>query len=913
MATTIAITIILSVAILTTTSNEPWDKYRLPDTLKPSKYNVTLWPRLEKDDHGMYVFTGHSTVDFECVKETDMILIHSNKLNLTKFNGHHATLTRLDGAAAPAIKTTWLQETTHYLVIQLNGKLVQGNFYQLNTRFQGELADDMTGFYRSHYTEGAETKVLATTQMEPTDARKAFPCFDEPALKAVFHMTLIHNRNTVALANGMETETVNTTMEGVEVSITTFEPTPIMSTYLVVLVVCEFDYIRSPEGGKVLVRVWAGRQAIAEGQGDFALEKAGSFLEFFERYLNVTYRLKKLDHIALPDLGPLAMENWGMITYTEKDLLCHQNQTEEERHSVAKLIAHEVAHMWFGNLVTMKWWNDLWLNEGFATYFSCLGFAALEPDGKLTNQRVWNSIWGAFSVDAVAHSHPLSFTEESMNTPAEINKIFDSITYNKGASVLRMLSEFLTEPVFSKGLSNYLNEFAYKNTVSTDLWKHLQAEVDRTPTLQLPDTIEVIMNRWILQMGFPVITIDTTTGTIRQKHFLTGLESVVDRPSIYNYEWFVPVTWTKHGAPQDRKWLLSQSDVHKPTKTAEWMLANLNMVGFYRVNYDQGNWERLSAQLIRDHKAIPPLNRAQIVDDVFSFAKENIIDMVLALKTTRYLSKETEYTPWVLAHNHLRHYLKKFRHTKVYGAMQRYLRKQVEPLFLHFKNITANWTKIRDGRYDRFHMTAFTFACETGVDSCMDLSRDWFNSWMNNPQDNVILPNLRHTVYCCAVATGGVQEWDFVWQMFKNATDDARHLHYALSCTKDPQLLKRSLQYLLDPTMGHNISFERRIMETADLDNLQPLVWNYIRDNWSVLNDDHNSEFLPKLITVVTERLSTEFDLKQLVDFKAAHTATGSVAKALDQAIERTKANVKWTEENQERLFQWLTSAARQQ
>ena len=158
IVTIIAITIILSVAILNTTSNEPWDKYRLPDTLKPSKYNVTLWPRLEKDDHGIYIFTGHSTVDFECVKETDMILIHSNKLNLNKFNGHHATLTRLDGAAAPAIKTTWLQETTQYLVIQLNGKLVPGKSYKLYTRFQGELADDMTGFYRSHYTEGAETK-----------------------------------------------------------------------------------------------------------------------------------------------------------------------------------------------------------------------------------------------------------------------------------------------------------------------------------------------------------------------------------------------------------------------------------------------------------------------------------------------------------------------------------------------------------------------------------------------------------------------------------------------------------------------------------------------------------------------------------------------------------------------------------
>ncbi|XP_076148811.1 aminopeptidase Ey-like [Alosa pseudoharengus] len=293
-ATAVATIITLSVLYaLHEAPNRPWDQYRLPDTLKPRKYNVTMWPRLTKNEHSLYVFTGHSTVDFECVKDTDLILIHSSKLNLTKSSRHHATLTGLGGAVAPTIKTTWLQVTTEYLVIQLNSELEPGKSYQLYTSFTGELADDLEGFYRSEYYEGSELKVLATTQMEATDARKAFPCFDEPALKAIFYLTLIHNRNTVALSNSMEIGSVNTTMDGVEVSVTTFEPTPIMSTYLLAFVVCEYDSIRTPARAKVLLRVWARRQAIAEGQGDYALEKAASLLEYLERYYNVTNPLKK--------------------------------------------------------------------------------------------------------------------------------------------------------------------------------------------------------------------------------------------------------------------------------------------------------------------------------------------------------------------------------------------------------------------------------------------------------------------------------------------------------------------------------------------------------------------------------------------------------------------------------------------
>ncbi|XP_045079322.1 aminopeptidase N-like [Coregonus clupeaformis] len=234
----------------TAPSNEPWDKYRLPDTLKPDHYNLTLWPRLTVNAQGLYIFTGKSYVVFQRVKETDLILIHSNKLNYTKWDDDHlAKLTALCSTPAPAIKASWLKVTTQFLVLQLHGKLTVGEYYKLDTVFVGELADDMGGFYRSVYMEDGEQKVVATTQMQPTDARKAFPCFDEPAMKAIFHITLLHPPDTVALSNGMEHASAPVTEVGPEVAgnvwRTSFDETKKMSTYLLAFIVSDYAYINS--------------------------------------------------------------------------------------------------------------------------------------------------------------------------------------------------------------------------------------------------------------------------------------------------------------------------------------------------------------------------------------------------------------------------------------------------------------------------------------------------------------------------------------------------------------------------------------------------------------------------------------------------------------------------------------------
>uniref|UniRef100_A0A8C2K7L6 Aminopeptidase n=1 Tax=Cyprinus carpio TaxID=7962 RepID=A0A8C2K7L6_CYPCA len=864
------------------TSNEPWDKYRLPDTLSPQYYNVTLWPRLVKNANGMYIFTGISGVMFTCEKKTDLILIHSNKLNLTVFKGHHAKLTGLSGVTAPAIKTTWFQSETQYLVIQLEGKLKPGKDYWLYTEFTGELADDLEGFYRSEYMENGEKKIIAITQMQATYARKAFPCFDEPGMKAVFHITLIHDRGTTALSNRPHNCLTEPTI---------FGPTKRMSTYLIAFVVSDFTYIDAKDKKGVLVRIWARKKAIEDRQGDYALNITQPILEFFEKYYNTSYPLSKSDQIALPDFNSGAMENWGLVAYRETALLYDpRTSANGNKQRIVTVVSHELAHMWFGNLVTVKWWNDLWLNEGFASYVEYLGADYAEPTWNMKDQTILYDLQSAFAVDSLTSSHPLSRKEEEVNTPSEISEMFNTISYSKGAAVLKMLSEFLTEPVFAKGLSVSFTVLS----------------LDQTPGIKLPYSVHEIMNRWILQMGFPVVTIDTRTGNVSQKHFLLEPEAVVDRKSEFNYEWFVPIKWMKKGQVQDQLWLLQKSGTVNHLNKNEWVLANLHVSGYFRVNYDLGNWERLLSQLESNH---------QVLHDNYEKKQASIINITLALRTTKYLLREREYIPWEAALRNLNYFFQLFDRSEVYGAMQAYLKKQVKPLFEYFGTISSNWTTVPSGHTDQFtQIIALSLACSTGVEGCRELTRSWFKKWMQNPPNNAIHPNLRSTVYCNAIAAGGAEEWNFGWQMFQKATvaAEAVKLRSALACTKVPWLLNRYLEYTMNPEKIRKQDATSTIGYIASNIIGQPLAWDFVRANWDYFFKLYGtgSFIFSGLIRDVTYRFCTPFELSQLKRFQKdnAETGFGSGTQALQQAIEKTTAKIKWLEGNKEPVLQWFLS-----
>ncbi|XP_031609388.2 aminopeptidase N-like [Oreochromis aureus] len=896
----------------------PWDSYRLPMDVIPEYYNITLWPRLSPDpNNGLYIFTGQSTVQFECVKETNLILIHSSQLSYTGQNNKHmASVTTADGAAALIIKSTWLQPETQYLVINLKSKLRQGQKYQLYTEFTGELADDLSGFYRSEYEEDGLQKIVATSQMHPTYARKTFPCFDEPALKAIFHITLIHPPGTVALSNGMERDIANITIDGVSWTKTKFEPTKKMSTYLLAIIVSDYTYISTTQKDPQ-IRIWARRKAIDLGQGNYALNVTGPILDFFQSYYNIAYPLTKSDQIALPDFYYGAMENWGLVTYRETNLLYDpETSSSRNKEKTATIIAHELAHMWFGNLVTLRWWNEVWLNEGFASYVAYLGADHAEPTWNVRDLIVLDEIHKVFPVDALTSSHPLSSNEDSIVLPNQISEQFDVISYSKGAAVLRMLSDFLSEPVFIQGLSTYLNHFGYSNTVGNDLWHHLQMAV-KDNNGSLPHPVDRIMSPWVLQMGFPVVTINTAIGKVSQKHFLLDADSNVTVKSPYNYEWLIPIRWMRDGMVQKDIWWLMEKEVINFEMRSDgfWVLANINVTGYYRVNYDLGNWERLFTQLNTDHKVIPVINRAQLVDDAFSLARAQLLSTSLALRTTSYLSKETEYMPWQSALNNLDYYYLMLDRTDVYQPMQDYIKKQVTPLFLYFKNMTSDWSSVPVQHTDQYNQeNAIRMACRSGVPECNSLTTTWFKKWMEEPQQNMIHPNLRSVVYCSAIAAGDKAEWEFGWSQFKIASvaNEANKLMFALACTNNTELLNRYLSYTLNSTIIRKQDATSVITAVASNRAGQKLAWDFVREHWEYMFTEYGvgSFSFASMITGVTARFSTPAELQELKEFVEAHSATGfgSATLAVDQALERTRMNIKWLQTNKQEILNWFNS-----
>ncbi|KAL1247303.1 hypothetical protein QQF64_022679 [Cirrhinus molitorella] len=901
----------LPAAITSLPTTEPWDQWRLPQTLSPQTYNITMWPRLEPDPNGLYIFTGLSKVVFRCVIDTDLILIHSNKLNMTK----PPILTALGSSPAPAIALTVMHPLTQYMAIHLTEKLIAGESYELYTEFIGELSDDLGGFYRSEYYENGVKKVVATTQMQPTDARKAFPCFDEPAMKAVFHITLYHDPATVALSNGVVIDKANVTVDDILVTRTTFAPTEVMSTYLLAFIVSEFGFIEQ-NIDSLQIRIFARQEAINAGQGQYALNVTGPILKFFEKYYNVPYPLPKSDQIALPDFSAGAMENWGLITYRETALLYDEEiSSNGNKERIATIIAHELAHQWFGNLVTLRWWNDLWLNEGFASYVEYLGAHEAEPDWNIKDLIVLYDVHRVFAIDALASSHPLSSKEEEIQRPEQINEVFDTISYSKGASVLRMLSDFLTEAVFTQGLQTYLDYFKFNNTVYTDLWEHLQMAVDKTST-SLPKTVQEIMDRWVLQMGFPVVTINTATGEITQEHFLLDPETKPDRPSEFNYEWFVPISWTKKEAAQPLHWLLKKTDQSDQMKigSGDWILANINVAGYYRVNYDNANWNSLLNVLKTSKESIPVINRAQLIDDAFNLAKAGIVETTLALRTTLFLDSETEYMPWESALDNLDYFYLMFDRTEVYGPMQTYVGKQVKYLFDHFTTLT-HWEGVPPGHTDQYNqVNALRVACSTGLENCTTLVKTWFQKWMDDPTVNPIKANLRSTVYCSAIAAGGEQEWDFAWQEFEKATVAAEKdkLRAAMACATEPWLLNRYLKYTLDPNKIRKQDATSTIISIAGNVVGQSLAWDFVRANWEYIFNQYGggSFSFSNLINGITKRFSTEFELQQLKQFRDdnAHIGFGSGTLAIQQSIERTTANIKWVKKNQQAVLEWFSN-----
>jgi puromycin-sensitive aminopeptidase len=501
--------------------------------------------------------------------------------------------------------------------------------------FAGTLNDQLRGFYRSQYTAiDGTTKHLATTQFEATDARRAFPCWDEPSVKATFEVTLVIPDGQVAVSNMPEASSLPA---GDGQRVVRFETTPRMSTYLVAFVAGDLSQVKGTASNGTTVGVWTTQGK--EEQGRFALENSLKILDYMNDYFGIDYPLPKMDHIAIPDFAAGAMENWGLITYRETALLFDPgNSAAQARQRILEVVAHEMAHMWFGDLVTMEWWDDLWLNESFASWMGDKAVDHLYPEWQMWTQFVSQDTNTALGLDGLRTSHPI---EARVDDPAEIRELFDAISYSKGGSVLRMLEDFLGAETFRRGLHGYLKAHEYGNARTEHLWSAL-ADASAKP-------VTAIMDSWVKQTGYPVLNVDLKRGAdgivlgLKQQRFLYDnlLDSTPDASV-----WQVPASVAAAGA-ETQALLMNESSASTTVSGATddgWVKVNAGQTGFFRVNYHETEWGRLREAVAS--RSLPAVDRMGLQNDAYALMRAGRLSATVFLSMAEAFVGETEAPVW---------------------------------------------------------------------------------------------------------------------------------------------------------------------------------------------------------------------------------------------------------------------------
>jgi aminopeptidase N len=583
-------------------ADNPDNPHRLPRTVRPRRYDLTLEPDLDTA-----TFAGEETIEVEVVEPTAEIVLNAAEIEVDEAS---VELPGDGGDAKPATITLSLDEEAERLTLRLDQELPVGPAI-VHLRFRGVLNDKLQGFYRSTFTdEAGDERVLATTQMEATDARRAFPCWDEPDAKAVFAVTLVVPEDLLAISNAAELSRQPIPNKAGKVAVR-FADTMPMSTYLVAFVVGPLVATEPVlvDGKPLRVVCPVGKEHLA----GYALEVGAFALRYFSDWFGIVYPGDKLDLVAIPDFAFGAMENLGCVTFRERYLLIDtETATQAERQAVVDVIAHEIAHMWFGDLVTMKWWNGIWLNEAFATFMEMTCTDAFRPDW----QR-WVDFGlsrsAAFDTDALGSTRPVEYPVIS---PRDAEGMFDILTYEKGASVVRMLEQYLGADRFQAGLRRYMARHQFGNTETSDLWDALEEETGE-PVRRIAET-------WIFQGGFPEVAVSSLDGAglrFSQRRFGygdgAGGNGSGSGDGSADARWAVPVV-VEHGAgggsTVERVLLDGQTADLAVSGPLGWAKANAGAHGFYRVRYAPD----LLAALLDRLGELTPLERYVLVDDAWA-------------------------------------------------------------------------------------------------------------------------------------------------------------------------------------------------------------------------------------------------------------------------------------------------------
>ncbi|WVZ93105.1 hypothetical protein U9M48_039114 [Paspalum notatum var. saurae] len=835
---------------------------RLPRFAAPLRYDLRLRP-----DLAACTFTGAAAIAVAVSAPTRFIVLNAAELD-------------------DLVPTDVVQfEEDEILVVGFDRDLPLGEGV-LAMDFTGTLNDQMRGFYRSKYLYNGESRNMAVTQFEAADARRCFPSWDDPAFKAKFKLTLEVPSELVALSNmPVVSETVNGPTKTVY-----YEESPLMSTYLVAIVVGLFDYIESStsEGTKVRVYTQVGKT----DQGKFALDVAVKSLDLYKDYFATPYPLPKLDMIAIPDFSAGAMENYGLVTYRDTALLYdEQLSSASNKQNVAITVAHELAHQWFGNLVTMEWWTHLWLNEGFASWVSYLAVESLFPEWNNWTQFL-DEMTSGLRLDALAESHPI---EVEVNHASEIDAIFDSISYDKGASVIRMLQSYLGAERFQKALASYIKKYAYSNAKTEDLWAVLEEETG--------EPVKDLMTTWTKQQGYPVIyaKLNGHDLELEQAQFLSDGSS---GPGM----WIVPITSCCGSYDTQKKFLLKdktgkiQIEEFTSSQSADgeknqniWIKLNIDQTGFYRVKYD----DELAAGLVKAIKAkkLSLMDKIGIVEDSYALSVARKQTLTSLLQLLNAYDDESDYT--VLSHV-----------TSVCLSISKVsvdatpdLNKDIKQLLINLLLPAAKklgWDpKDGESHLDVMLRSLLLIALvRLGHNDTINEGVRRFHIFFEDRKTSLLLPDTRKAAYLALMRTVSASSrsgYDALLKIYRETAEpqEKSRILGSLSSSPDKDMVVEALNFMLTDEVRNQDSFY--ILGGISLEGRE-VAWTWLKQNWDyVLKTWPSSSLISDFMNSIISPFTSEEKAAEVSEFFAGRIKP-SFERALKQSLERVRISARWIE-----------------
>ena len=847
---------------------------RLPDLAIPEHYRVNLAPNF-----GANTFHGDVAIDVKVSHPTTEIVLNSVELEL-----HEASIESRGIAQKAKVTLDAAKEVASLRVVQP----IAAGPAVVRIRFSGKLNRELRGLYLGKLEDGRK---YAVTQFEATDARRAFPCFDEPAFKARFDLTVTARQDDVAISNGKLLSDVPGPGPGQHT--VRFAQTAKMSSYLVALAVGNFEWVEgSADGVPIRVYTAPGKKEM----GRFALEQAEQSVRYFNRYFGIPYPFEKLDLIGLPDFSAGAMENTAAITFRERDLLVDpQHSAVETEKNVAETIAHEIAHMWFGDLVTMQWWDDLWLNEGFATWMETKAVATWKPEWQLDLDEALTANYTLES-DSLANTHPI---HQPVDTPEQINELFDDISYGKAGAVLRMLENYLGPDTFQAGVRSYLRKHAYGNATSQDFWQAL-TEASKQP-------VDQIMPTFVQQAGAPIVSVATRCQGGKTEVELSQQRFFEDRALFRAGDselWQVPVCMKQAGqSGKGTCFLLKQrSAIATLPGCTPWVMTNSPSTGYYISSYEPAALREMSRDLEAE---MTPAERVRLLGDLWKSVRvgrqpmSDFLDLAGGLQNEQSSAVVSQLTDTIqfMSDN----LVDPSGRANFQAWVEHLLRPSADEL---------GWKSPAGESGDRQAMRAqaqFTLGYAAGAPDVLREAAKLANTALADPKS--VDPALTEAVLNLAAMHGDAALYDRVYARMKKAASPEEYRIYihTLAAFGDPKLLARTLGLALSPEVRGQDS-PRLISAVMENPAGRRLAWSFVEAHWEEIETTAGG-FNSSSIVEATGSFCDSGLRDDVKQFFSTHKAPSS-DRALRQSIERMNNCVAMREQSAEHLNSWLSREA---